>query len=53
MGFNNSVLNRYLLERHDGDVARVAEWLVERMNSANNSTNQNNTQLTEQNNPAS
>jgi next-to-BRCA1 protein 1 len=32
MGFNNSELNSFLLEKHNGDIQHVSNWLLENMN---------------------
>jgi len=31
MGFNNSELNSFLLEKHNGDIQQVSNWLLENM----------------------
>jgi len=32
MGFNNAELNSFLLEKHNGDIQQVSNWLLENMN---------------------
>jgi next-to-BRCA1 protein 1 len=32
MGFNNAELNAFLLEKHNGDIQQVTNWLLENMN---------------------
>jgi hypothetical protein len=31
MGFKNTELNAYLLDRNDGNLQTVANWLIEKM----------------------